>query len=212
MTEPSSPAVPAGWYPDPAGDPRPRWWDGAQWTDQYAEPYSQRPAAVAERAPEGTNVQTPWIWILVFLPLVPLVPLFFLDVASFLSPDALTDPTGMAVTLGLVTSPAYVALVVLGFAVTVLSIVFAYVDWRALQKAGVPRPFHFAWVFLIFVVGSAAVYTIGRAVVAKRRTGHGIAPMWATIAVLITTFLVAIGWTIWIMVETVESLAGLPGF
>ncbi|MBF8194028.1 DUF2510 domain-containing protein, partial [Nonomuraea sp. K274] len=25
--------TPAGWYPDPYGDPQLRWWDGDQWTD-----------------------------------------------------------------------------------------------------------------------------------------------------------------------------------
>ena len=25
--------VVAGWYPDPAGGPTPRWWDGQEWTD-----------------------------------------------------------------------------------------------------------------------------------------------------------------------------------
>ncbi len=32
MTQPQP-----GWYPDPAGDPtKLRWWDGANWTEQYA--------------------------------------------------------------------------------------------------------------------------------------------------------------------------------
>ncbi|MFM8598891.1 MAG: DUF2510 domain-containing protein [Mycobacterium sp.] len=29
---------PAGWYPDPQGTQRRRYWDGQQWTDNFAEP------------------------------------------------------------------------------------------------------------------------------------------------------------------------------
>lgn len=31
------PQPPAGWYPDPSGAPRRRYWDGGTWTDQFAE-------------------------------------------------------------------------------------------------------------------------------------------------------------------------------
>lgn len=46
----------AGWYPDPAGDAtKLRYWDGAQWTDYFAE---ARPAAAAATAqPDGTAQQ-----------------------------------------------------------------------------------------------------------------------------------------------------------
>jgi hypothetical protein len=36
-----------GWYPDPAGGPRPRWWDGRGWTDQLGQP-GQAAAIVGE--------------------------------------------------------------------------------------------------------------------------------------------------------------------
>ena len=36
----------AGWYPDPSGDKtKLRWWDGNQWTDNYADAVApQQPA------------------------------------------------------------------------------------------------------------------------------------------------------------------------
>src|SRR5438034_638647 len=33
----STPSVAPGWYPDPHGQVRLRWWDGSQWTDQTAD-------------------------------------------------------------------------------------------------------------------------------------------------------------------------------
>jgi hypothetical protein len=35
--DPQEALVPAGWYPDPAGSPRRRWWDGRYWTDRLAD-------------------------------------------------------------------------------------------------------------------------------------------------------------------------------
>jgi hypothetical protein len=32
----AAPIPPAGWYPDPSGEPRHRYWDGQQWTDSFA--------------------------------------------------------------------------------------------------------------------------------------------------------------------------------
>jgi uncharacterized membrane protein YhaH (DUF805 family) len=83
MTDPSSPTVPAGWYPDPDVPGGQRWWSGIEWTEyrtppaaapqyaapQYAAPhYAYAPAAtqialppdawpyVGQAAPAGTAV------------------------------------------------------------------------------------------------------------------------------------------------------------
>ncbi|SDB88962.1 Protein of unknown function [Raineyella antarctica] len=43
------PAVPAGWYPDPADPARQRYWDGGQWT-QYTNPASGEEQAYGQQA------------------------------------------------------------------------------------------------------------------------------------------------------------------
>src|ERR1700687_2728917 len=35
---PSNQPTPGGWYPDPAGSNRLRYWDGNRWTDDWASP------------------------------------------------------------------------------------------------------------------------------------------------------------------------------
>ncbi len=37
MAEPTT-LPPAGWYPDPEGGPKARYWDGSEWTENYQEP------------------------------------------------------------------------------------------------------------------------------------------------------------------------------
>ncbi|MEV4471128.1 DUF2510 domain-containing protein [Nonomuraea sp. NPDC049504] len=56
--------TPAGWYPDPYGEPQLRWWDGTQWTDathaqepgpaqQPSGPQSPLPRSQAQTAPQA---------------------------------------------------------------------------------------------------------------------------------------------------------------
>lgn len=46
--------TPAGWYPDPYGEPRLRWWDGSQWTDAthaHEQGQAERPPAQPDTGP-----------------------------------------------------------------------------------------------------------------------------------------------------------------
>lgn len=67
-----SDAPPAGWYPDPLGGARLRWWEGTDWSDRYrARPPEMRavpagqmsmggwPIEVAPGTPGHRNVQVP---------------------------------------------------------------------------------------------------------------------------------------------------------
>jgi lysylphosphatidylglycerol synthetase-like protein (DUF2156 family) len=89
-------------------------------------------------------------------------------------------------------SPAYLLVLLSGWFIYALSIVFGLLDWRELKQRGVPKPFHWAWGFFVIIVGWPAVYVIGRTVVAKRRTGAGMAPLWVFIGLEVVTFIVSL--------------------
>lgn len=173
----STPNIAApGWYPDPNDAGQQRWWDGAQWTGHVAGRSAQQPALTA---PAGTDWRTPWIWLVLILPLLPILPALFIDWSALfrIDPDTLEpDPATQFAILG---SPAYWLSVLGGWVAYGLAVVFAYLDWKELRRRGVPSPFHWAWTFL-----SSYVYGIGRGVVVQRRTGSGIVVTWAAIAIL----------------------------
>lgn len=194
--------TPAGWYPDPENAGRSRWWDGTQWTEQRSAPYTLD-TTVQLKAPEGTEVNTAWIWLIVVLPLLPSLGLLFVDWSSMFD---LSDPTGMSA-FRIFLSPGYLFAVLGGPIIYGLCVWFAYLDWRELSRRGVPRPFHWAWAFLYTIV-----YVIGRSVVVRRRTGHGIAPMWAAIASIVLTFGFSIYLVVAMMSAVFASLPDLPTY
>ena len=165
----------AGWYPDPAGSGRSRWWDGTQWTDRYETPYTLAPQTLT--APAGTPAYNSWIWSLIallavrtLLSFVPLlIPGYFEDAAS-------GSPTGEFALVDLVTG-------VIGWVLYGVTVALAYFDWRTLRDSGVPQPFHWAFAFL-----PTPVYLIGRAVVTRRRTGSGNATLWIAIGYMVLSF------------------------
>jgi len=215
MSNPSNPVTPAGWYPDPSGDGRSRWWDGTQWTDHYApapattpqvpqppqpnfapqtpqapqqhqygkpqygqQQYAQQPyvAAPVLRAPEGTKTNTPFIWAFGAILVLPIIAFALWDLSGMMTSSfssAFNDPTNPYAAYSAYLNPGYLAVIGVGFVYYAASVVLAFLDYRALTAAGVPKPFHWAWTFL-----SALVYIIGRTVIVKRRTGAGLGPLW----------------------------------
>jgi hypothetical protein len=196
VTDSSTPGNPAaGWYPITPGSPQLRWWDGAQWTEQFHTlGVTEVPA---DHAPEGTKPNTVWIWIFAVIPLLqiaqlPLVASFYLKLGA----TGLTDPSSVS-TVELSPTSGYLALQGLGFLFYALYIVFAALDHRALKARGVPRPFAWPWAFL-----GALVYIIGRTVVVRRRTGAGLAPLFVTIGTMVIELVVAIA----VIIPSVTSL------
>jgi len=202
MSDTTTPHVPAGWYPDPEGGPRPRWWDGSQWTAQYADPTpaSAIPAYAASApaytmtgelaAPAGAMTNTVWIWLTILLPLVAVLPLLGVDWGTYATAVAANPNNTTQADLALYTSPPMLAAIVLGLITIPLVILFSYLDWRALASAGVPQPFHWAFAFFYLAISTTAVYVIGRVVVVRRRTGTGLAPLWAQIAAIVVSWII----------------------
>jgi hypothetical protein len=163
-----------GWYPDPSGAGRLRWWDGARWTGHRHDPAApaQPPVRVSLRNP-AMPVYSASIWMIVALPLLSVFALATFDLTGFL----------IGVTSGLAfLDPGYVFLSVLGSAISVASIIFAFVDWRGLEADGFERPFHWAWAFL-----SMGLYVIGRSVVVHRQAGRGLLPIGALVLLVIVS-------------------------
>ena len=74
MSTPTPVSPPPGWYADPAGSGRHRWWDGRGWTDYFTDEW-WRGAIVQPPLPAGARVDTLWIWLLVAAPLLTLMHL-----------------------------------------------------------------------------------------------------------------------------------------
>jgi hypothetical protein len=143
-------------------------------------------------APTGTKTGTVWIWLIVLLPLLSISSLFLIDVTGYMQ-AILANPTSLAALLSLYVSPGFIITVVLSLVLYALTVIFAVRDYRTLVQRGVPRPFH--WGFAFF---GPIIYTIGRSVVVKIRTGQGLAPLWGAIAVFGVSMVVSLVWTLWL--------------
>ncbi|KAA9153497.1 DUF2510 domain-containing protein [Microbacterium lushaniae] len=216
-TEARQPANPAPANPAPAASANAAPATNAAPASAAYPPYQQAPAAyssapaaypsypsAAPSAPAPVRrdipTDTPWIWLVVFLPLVSVVPLFFFDWSGFLRAAAL-DPNGSASAEWVASfTGASLLLTLLGYAVIAAQIVFAYLDWRALRARGIDKPFHWAWIFFTLVI-SNGVYVIGRGVVLRRQTGKGLGPVWAWIAVAVVGLIIGVVFAAYLLNE-----------
>lgn len=127
MTDPTQGLPPAGWYPDPAGAPQQRWWDGLQWTEnlqpatqqavQPAEPLAvSQPIAQQVTAPEVIDAPATFP----FQPVAEAVPSRRSTfTAKNEAPDAAAKPAGRLhalalLVIGLATSAGGLALLLYG--------------------------------------------------------------------------------------------------
>ena len=198
MTTPSTPTTPAGWYPDPAGTPRSRWWDGTQWTENYHDPLAAaQVGGLALKAPEGVAVYNPFV-----LAQLGLLVVSFLSIFLAFNPATIDSALYPSSATGI--NPLEVISNLLGFVTYAAWVVLAYFDHRTLKAAGVPQPFHWAWAFFSLV--GYPVYAIGRAVVTRRRTGQGIAVMWVTIGMIVLVTIVALVWAFTLVATIVATI------
>lgn len=188
--------VPAGWYVDPeAGDPtshRQRFWDGTRWTSHVrssdAPPGPAGPGVrpgdvILPGVPAGTPVYTPYIWIVTLLPLLSMALRPWAPGGPY-STVPLPAETGMRLLLP--ADPLGLTAAIVGTLGWIAGIVLAWLDHRVLLSRGFVRPFGWGWAII-----PAPVYAIGRSVIARRRSGRGIAPMWVSIGILVVGSIVS---------------------
>jgi hypothetical protein len=176
-------SIPPGWYPDPAVPATLRFWDGHAWTSHQhgtVSPLDQPEPS----APAGTSWNTVWIWLVVLVPVIPILLALLVPWGSMFDFDPQDPQAAVRAQLRLFTDPVQLASQLAGYAAYGLSVFFAYRDHRELRERGVPRPFHWAWAFL------NPAYPIGRSIVVVRRLGRGWAPLWVAVGTIVLSFVV----------------------
>ncbi|MDJ1114887.1 DUF2510 domain-containing protein [Microbacterium dauci] len=174
-----------------------------------AQPAVDDPPAPATETPaRAPRPGTVWVWLAIAASVFP-----------FVSPFVVDTVTGARLIGYFVLPPGYdpgatgwvlAGLVLLSFVnglALAASVLFAWLDARALQRRGVERPFGWGWAVLVFVA-TLAVYVTGRTVVVRRRTGRGAAPFWVWLCAMVvgltafTLWLASFVDTLWALVAT----------
>lgn len=178
------------------------------------------PGSPADAAPSSGRADIPtntvWIWLVVVLPLVALIPLFLFDWATYLQESMYASiypqqaPYAASASLAVSAGGSAFSFVIAG-----LTVLFSYLDWRQLRARGIQKPFHWAWSFFVLVVSSGAVYIIGRGVILRRQTGKGLGPVWGWIAVTLVTIIAVVIWAVTLfssLAPLIEQLSYSTGY
>lgn len=172
-------------------------------------PYSGPGAAY----PVPRPADTAWVWLLVLLPLIAVIPTFFyleqmrvalLELVQLMPADSSRPDVGGLISfeLGIIFNPWFLILTLLGWVMYGLGVWFAACDARELTTRGFVQPFHWAWMFL-----SVLVYVIGRHVVLRRQGGSGMKPLLVMIVMQGVILVATFAWTLVLMAQVVGALA-----
>lgn len=153
------------------------------------------------RVPEGTPVFTPAIWVLSILPL-GYIPVVIMAMSGVFTPEMFRASLSSDLPVVPVLGPLYFIAVGLSWLLFAIGVILALLDYRILRRRGFERPFHWA---LAFIPSAAGVYVIGRSVVARRRAGRGISPMWIWIGATVLYIIVTIAVTVGIVVSVMQQ-------
>jgi hypothetical protein len=145
-----------------------------------------------------------WIWLVTVLPLSNSLLLFLLHPQPMFRASSIGGSSNIVITdpFALLGGAMYFVVVGIGWLLTAVGIVFAWLDYRELRRRGVERPFHWAWSFL------GIVYTIGRSIVVRGvAAGRGLAPLWVAIGIYIASFAIAVTWSILLFAQILGTAA-----
>ena len=203
--------IPAGYYPDPAGSPQQRWWNGTSWGD--LQPASPSPAPTPAPAPAPYGSAQPYAPMQPYGSMQPYdASQPYYAAAGLRAPEG-TNPTttqawimafwpllgfldlGITVALGgfsyesLTSTTTTISIATLAsYGFTFLTwlgfAALAFADHRELKRRGIPQPFPWGWGFL------GIVYIIGRSVVVRSRTGRGLTPLFIWIGAVVLNWIV----------------------
>ena len=159
----------AGWYPDESAPGQQRWWDGDAWTAQVIGAPYQAVSTGYTGAPAGTSPYNRQIWAIVAIYAV--MSVISIGVVYWMFANLSLVISNEAAFLGM-----EFGLAAVGLAAWIVTGFLAYSDQKDLAARGVDHPFN--WAFVCIPSYGPTIYIIGRSVVARRRTGSGIAPIW----------------------------------